>query len=110
MTTQRMSELDQNVERALVELQAMVTARWPGATFAVTRGQDDPEAIHLETTVDVDDTEEVLDLVLDRVLDLQIERGIPVHVIPLQPAERIHQEQQALRQSGSSSTTAAVTP
>jgi hypothetical protein len=110
MTTQHMSDLDQNVQRALLELQAIISARWPNATFVVTRGQDDPEAIHLDTTVDVDDTEEVLDLVIDRVLDLQINRGIPVHVIPLQSSERIHKEQQSLRHPGSPSATAAVTP
>jgi hypothetical protein len=40
-------------------------------------------------TVDVDDADAVLDIVIDRVMELQIEEGLPVHVIPLRTPERV---------------------
>jgi len=30
----------------------------------------------------------VLDVVIDRLLELQVDEGIPVHVIPIRPPER----------------------
>jgi hypothetical protein len=77
------------VDRAIAELKGMILERYPTATFTLARGVDDPEEMHLETTVDVDDTEEVIDLVIDRILELQIEEGIPLHVIPLHTPERV---------------------
>jgi hypothetical protein len=50
---------------------------------------DDPASIHLITTVDVDDPDEVGDLVIDRVVELQVEERIPLHVIPVRPVERV---------------------
>ena len=38
--------------------------------------------------VDVEDTDEVMDLVIERELALQIDEGIPVYVIPIQTPER----------------------
>ena len=65
------------------ELETLIRARYPDATFRVERGQDDPEAIQLVTTVDVEDTDEVLDAIADRVMELQIEHDLPVFVIPV---------------------------
>src|SRR5436190_14333121 len=86
-------ELDLNgipprVADALIELRDMILARYPTATFHVSNGYDEPENWHLWTTVDLDDTDEILDLVRDRVLDLQIEERVPVYVIPLDTPER----------------------
>ena len=39
--------------------------------------------------VDVEDPDAVLDVVLERVLELRVEAGVPVHVIPLRPPERV---------------------
>jgi hypothetical protein len=40
-------------------------------------------------TVDVPDTTKVVDAVLDRVLELQIQERLPIHVIPVRPRERV---------------------
>ena len=48
-----------------------------------------PEVTHLTTTVDVDDPDEVVDLVIDRMLELTIDEGIPVYVIPIRTPERV---------------------
>jgi hypothetical protein len=82
-------ELSPQMESAIKELKAMILARFPDAQFNVAPAIDEPESIHIITTVDVDDTEEVLDLVIDRVIDLIVEEGIPVHVIPVRPLERV---------------------
>lgn len=70
----------------------MLQQRYPDATFEVAPGEDNPEGVHLIATVDVEDTDQVLDLVMDRVLELQIEAGLPVHVIPEQPLTRVLDE------------------
>ena len=67
---------------AIDELQHMISARYPASTFKISRGEDDPLAVHLIAIVDLDDPGEVLDLVIDRVVALQVDEGIPLHVIP----------------------------
>jgi len=75
------------VEAGLAELRQIITARYPEASFAVESGGE-PEGIWLLATVDVDDRGEVFDLVMDRVLQMQFEEGLPLHVLPLRTPER----------------------
>lgn len=77
------------VRSALDEPRITIQNRPATATFAVTQAPDDPESVHLEATFDVDDPETVLDLVLDRVLELQVDERLAIHVIPLRRPERI---------------------
>jgi hypothetical protein len=77
------------MRQAVDELQLLIRQRYPDATFSVVRSPEDPRIVHLMTTVDVPDTTEVVDAVLDRVLALQIEERLPVHVIPVRPRERV---------------------
>lgn len=77
------------LEAALDELRALVRERYPTATFQVTRAQDDPTIVHLVTEVDLDDTEELIDLVMDRMLELQVDEGLPIYVAPRRTPERI---------------------
>ena len=55
--------------------------------FAVTQGED-PEGIHLYVTLDLDDLEEVTDHFIDREVELQLEEGLPLIVIPERTPER----------------------
>ncbi len=73
---------------ALAELQGMIAARYPETQFAVFRGED-PEGWYLRAVVDVDDPDEVTELVLDRLVDLQLDEGLPLHVIPIRTPERL---------------------
>ena len=50
--------------------------------------------------MDVDDTDEVTDVVIDRVLELHTEQGLPVHVIPLRPVKKVVEEMRAEAASG----------
>lgn len=95
MNAERLNELDSRAQGALTQLQELIQARFPTATFEVSRGEDDAESIHLTTVVDVEDPDEVVDAVIDRVLQLQDEEGIPVHVIPLRTPERMRDVMQA---------------
>lgn len=70
-------------QAALAELQRIIAEKYPDAEFCVRRGNDDPREWWLEVTVDLEDTEEVTDLVIDRLLDYQIEQRLPIYVLPL---------------------------
>jgi hypothetical protein len=86
-------------QAAIDELKGTILTRHPEATFEVGPGTDNPTAIHLDVYVDLDDPGEVLDEIIDRVVDIQVDEGIPLHVIPLHtPARaleriRAHDEQ-----------------
>jgi hypothetical protein len=91
---------DQRVLAAVNELKELVRSHYPEATSGVERGPDDPEAIHVYATVDLEDTEPVVDLVIERELELLLEEGLPVQVIPLRTPERntaILEEQEQAR-------------
>jgi len=79
--TLRMSE-------AVRELQDLISASFPQATFVVEEGSD-PEGIYVVTTVDITDTDEVIEAIGDRLVALQVDEGLPVYVTPLRPVERV---------------------
>lgn len=89
-------EHDPRIQAALAELRGMIAARYPAATFAVTHGED-PEGIYLRPTVDVEDLDEVADVFTDRLLDMQVEEGLPIYIFPDWPIERVRAQ---LRQQG----------
>lgn len=76
------------LDSAIEEIKALVLAHYPDATFELGLGED-PEGTWMTVTVDVDDTDEVFDVVVDRLVDMQVEEGIPLYVIPVRPIERI---------------------
>lgn len=82
MTHARVETLDSRIVDAVVELQTTIQAHHPSATFDIEHGAD-PDGIYVWTHVDTDDPDGVLDCVVDRLLQLQIDDGLPVHVIPI---------------------------
>jgi hypothetical protein len=93
------AEMSPCMQQALEELQGIIAQHYPTATFAISRGEDDPEAVHLTTTVDLDDPDEVMDLVIGRVMELQIEEQLPVYLIAVRTPERIAALRRALAQA-----------
>ena len=80
--------LTPRMEEAVHELKRLITARCPQAAFVVEEGFD-PEGIYLVTTMDIADTDEIIAVVGDRLVELQVEEGLPVYVTPLRPIERV---------------------
>jgi hypothetical protein len=76
------------MEAAIHDLRDMITARFPQATFVIEEGFD-PEGMYLVPTVDIADTDEVIDTIGDRLLVFQVEEGLPLYVTPLRPIERV---------------------
>ena len=83
------ADLDERTRQVIQELEGVIAARYPTTTFELAHAADDPLSIHLLAVVDVDDPDEVGDLVVDRVVALQVDQGIRLHVIPLRSPERI---------------------
>ena len=83
------STLDPRRQQAVTELTGVIKQRYPTASFATEPGVDDAAITHLVATVDVDDPDEVTDLTIERELELQIDEGVPVYVIPLRTPERV---------------------
>ena len=42
----------------------------------------------MTATVDVEDRGEVVDVFLDRLVELQVDEGLPLYVVPARPTER----------------------
>ena len=80
--------LTPRMKEAIHELKGLITARFPQAAFVVEEGFD-PEGVYLITTVDIADTDEVINVIGDRLVELQVEEGLPVYVTPLRPIERV---------------------
>jgi hypothetical protein len=108
MMAEHLDSTDPRRQAVLDELRGRILQRYPDATFEVTRGIDDPDAVHLIVTVDVDDTEDVVDLVIDRMMEAQIEEGLPLFVIPVRPAERVMEALRAERPLGARMGSAAL--
>jgi hypothetical protein len=76
------------MEKAVNELKGRIAERFPQASFVIEEGFD-PKGIYLVTTVDIADTDEVIDVIGDRLVELQVEEGLPIYVTPLRPIQRV---------------------
>jgi hypothetical protein len=76
------------MKRAVADLQDLIRARYPASTLSVFRAEDDEDALDLIATIEVEDLDAVMDLVIDRVLACQLENGVLVHVVPVRPIEQ----------------------
>ncbi len=81
-------ENDPRIQAAVAELQGMIASKFPAAMFHVVR-RDDPEGIYLVATVDVEDLDEVTNVILERMVDMQVDDGLPIYVVPDWPIERV---------------------
>ena len=88
MRSESRASLTPRMEEAVNELKSLITERFPQATFVVEEGFD-PKGTYLVTTVDIADTDEVMDVVGDRLVELQVTEGLPLYVTPLRPIERV---------------------
>ena len=77
------------LQQAVDELRQRIETRYPGAIIEVGPGGDDSVGTYIVATVDLDDPDEVLDFVIDRVLAFQIDDRLPIHVVPIRTPERV---------------------
>jgi len=73
---------NETMQRAISEVQARITAVYPDATFRLVEGED-PTGLYLDAYTDAGDAFAVLDLVSDWLIDLSVNAGVHLHVIPL---------------------------
>lgn len=106
MTAGSIPSSDIKLQAALDELRAIIRRHYPEADFDVTRGLDDPAIVELVAIVDVDEPDCVLDLVIDRQMELQIEDGLPIFVVTERSPERVA----AMHATGAAARTAAPSP
>lgn len=80
------------LSHALGTLQEHIMRRYPDARFAVTDGED-PDGVHLNVLLDVDEPHELFDdAFCDLLLDLYGEDGLPLYVFANWPIERARKE------------------
>jgi hypothetical protein len=77
-------ESDPRIQSALADFKRGILDRYPDATFTIEVGGE-PDGVYLMATVDLEDTLEVLDAIMDRVLEVQVDEELPVYVIPIRP-------------------------
>jgi len=88
------------VQAAFDELADLILARYPDATFEVEQGED-PDAFWLVATAAFYDRDDIVDLYLDRLVDLRVEEGLPIFVLAQRTPEceaavRAEEEEPAL--------------
>jgi len=81
--------VDPRLQAALDELRAIIRRHYPAVRFRLTRGLDDPTIVELVAIIDIDDPDRVLDVVIDRQMQLQIEEGLLIFVVTERPPERV---------------------
>lgn len=89
MSKEYLGSLEPVRQSAARELMGMITKHYPSASFDVAPGMDDDTATHIWATVDVEDPDEVMDLIIDRLVALQVEEQLPISVIPIRTPERV---------------------
>lgn len=106
MTAGPIPSSDIGLQAALDELRTIIRRHYPEARFDVTRGLDDPAIVELVAIVDIDEPDRVLDVVIDRQMQLQIEDGLPIFVVTERPPERVG----AMHTTGGAARAAAFPP
>ncbi|MBA3450024.1 MAG: hypothetical protein H0T18_02290 [Chloroflexia bacterium] len=76
------------MDAAIAEIKELILTHFTGATFDVGLS-DDPDGTSMTVTVDVEDTDDVVDVIVERSLEMQVDEGIPLYVVPVRPIERI---------------------
>ena len=80
-------QLDPRMSAAVDEITALIRASYPSTTFLVDMDEDQ-RTVFITAVVDLDDPDEVIECFIDRILAMQIDEGLPLHVIPIRTPER----------------------
>ena len=88
MTRQTVQRLSPRIQEAVAELEGLISAHYPDATYEVLEGSD-PNGVWIMAEVDVEDLLDVADVVAERELELQVDEGLPLYVFPTRPVQRV---------------------
>lgn len=75
---------EREILRGIAEMERLILAAFPDARFAVELGED-PVGTYLVAEVEANDLDEVMDVYVDRLIELQVEDGLRLHVLPILP-------------------------
>lgn len=92
--------LEGRMQDAINELQATIGQRYPTASFTLAHPEDEPTSVELTAIVDVEDPDEVLDTVIERVIQFQVDEQLPIHVVPVRTPARVAAARQEQRRGG----------
>jgi hypothetical protein len=93
---------DPRMTAAISELTKLILGSYPSATFT-TEVREDGSAVFVTAVVDVDDPDDVVDRFIDRLVTLQVDEGLPLHILPIRTPERrekLRAEMERRRASG----------
>ena len=105
MTTEHDHMTDPKMQAAVAELQELIQSHYPTAMFTVGEAEG-PDGVYMRAIVDGEDTDEVTEVFIDRMIDLQVEDGLPLYVVPVRTPER----SAALRQQHLEARAVSVLP
>src|SRR5690348_10948415 len=88
MTIDQQNQHDTRLEAAVEDLQALIAQHYPTGRFSVGVGEDPPGTC-VTAIVNVADPDAVVDVFIERLLELQIEAGLPLYVVPVRHPERV---------------------
>jgi hypothetical protein len=73
---------DEKTQKAIDEIKTVIQSAYPEASFRAYLGED-PAGVYLNAYTSAEDDFLVLDLISDRLVDLHIDEGVRLYVIPL---------------------------
>lgn len=71
--------VDERLDAAVAEMEALIRRHYPDATFEIWPNTE-PPGLFLTATVDVEDTDEAFDHIVGRLLEMQVDDGLPLLV------------------------------
>jgi hypothetical protein len=80
-------DVDAQMQTAIEELRTLILQHYPEANFSVGTGED-PDGVYLRAIVDVEDRGEVINVVIDRLVALQVDENLPIFVSIGRPPAR----------------------
>lgn len=72
------------MQDAIAEIKALVVSRYPDATFEAFPSAN-VNGVYLRMIVDIEEPGDVSDLVLARVVEMQLDEELPIYPIPERP-------------------------
>ena len=82
MTSPRADRDQSHMETVVLVFRHLIEQHYPHARFEVKSG-DDPVGTYLIVQVDVEDPDEVVDVYAEKLLNLQVDEGLPFYIIPV---------------------------